>query len=217
MKKCPYCGKEYPDDTTVCPNDQHALVELRSTAAPPPIPPMPPRGPNAPVAPIAPPRRASTPLPTIAIIAIAVGVVGFFFLAVMAGLLLPALAKAKAKAVQINCASNLKQIGLAARIWAGDHNGQLPSTFMDLTNSLASPNIFICPADTLHPRTAAGMPAIWNPANVTYQFLTPGVSLDSVKGQVIVRCPIHGTELLSDGSVRFIRRPTAPNPSTQSQ
>jgi hypothetical protein len=26
MKKCPYCGKEYPDDTVVCPADQNTLV-----------------------------------------------------------------------------------------------------------------------------------------------------------------------------------------------
>lgn len=26
MKKCPYCGKIYPDDAVVCPSDQRALI-----------------------------------------------------------------------------------------------------------------------------------------------------------------------------------------------
>jgi prepilin-type N-terminal cleavage/methylation domain-containing protein len=46
-------------------------------------------------------------------------------IAILAGLLLPALAKAKAKAVRINCVNNLKQVGLSFRMWSDD-NGQYP-------------------------------------------------------------------------------------------
>ncbi len=50
-------------------------------------------------------------------------------IAILAGLLLPALAKAKQKAVRINCASNLKQVALAFRIWEGDNGDKFPQAY----------------------------------------------------------------------------------------
>jgi prepilin-type N-terminal cleavage/methylation domain-containing protein/prepilin-type processing-associated H-X9-DG protein len=46
-------------------------------------------------------------------------------IAILAGLLLPALAKAKQKAIKISCTNNLKQCGLAFRMWSDD-NGSYP-------------------------------------------------------------------------------------------
>lgn len=47
-------------------------------------------------------------------------------IAILAGMLLPALAKAKAKAHGIHCLNNMKQLGIAWVLYADDHNGRLP-------------------------------------------------------------------------------------------
>jgi prepilin-type N-terminal cleavage/methylation domain-containing protein len=47
-------------------------------------------------------------------------------IAILAALLLPALAKANQKALQANCISNLKQVGYAVAMYAGDNNDIVP-------------------------------------------------------------------------------------------
>lgn len=47
-------------------------------------------------------------------------------IAILAAMLLPALSKAKSKALQVNCTSNLKQTGLALNLFIEDNNDWLP-------------------------------------------------------------------------------------------
>ncbi len=47
-------------------------------------------------------------------------------IAILASMLLPALAKAREKAQQANCAGNMKQIGQAAFMYTGDYNNRFP-------------------------------------------------------------------------------------------
>ena len=52
-------------------------------------------------------------------------------IAILAGLLLPALTRAKGKARQIHCASGMRQMGIGFLMYADDNNGSLPSTGHD--------------------------------------------------------------------------------------
>ena len=56
-------------------------------------------------------------------------------IAILAGLLLPALASAKKRAQRVACVSNLKQVGLAFSIYLTDHRERLPDR-RDLKTSL---------------------------------------------------------------------------------
>jgi type II secretory pathway pseudopilin PulG len=48
-------------------------------------------------------------------------------IAILASMLLPALARAKQKAQRISCVNNLKQVGLAYRIWSNDNGDRFPA------------------------------------------------------------------------------------------
>jgi len=69
----------------------------------------------------------------------------FAIIAILAGMLLPALSKAKARAQRLNSVSNLKQIGVAARLFANDHEGRLPVSFEEMMNELSSHKVLVDP------------------------------------------------------------------------
>jgi competence protein ComGC len=122
--------------------------------------------------------------------------------AVMAGLTLPALAKAKDKAQSINCINNLKQIGLAAKIYAVDHDDSFPPDLESMQDELYAPRVLICPKD---PSATGAQGLSWDTFNMeqsSYEYLAAGLKDDGQDpNRVLARCRIHGYVCRMDGSV----------------
>ena len=96
-------------------------------------------------------------------------------LIILAAMFLPALAARKKGGHGSFCLNNLKQIGLAEKMWAGDNRDKFPFevsvtnggtmemndgrnawiNFLVMSNELSTPRILICPADTERPLPAA--------------------------------------------------------------
>lgn len=96
-------------------------------------------------------------------------------------------ATAAERATRIKCINNIKQVGLAARIWANDHGDHLPGDYDTMKAELVTDKVTFCPKD--------GM--------TRYEILSPGVS--ELQPEIVyVRCAIHNNVGMVDGSAQMI-------------
>ncbi|HTD67786.1 MAG TPA: prepilin-type N-terminal cleavage/methylation domain-containing protein [Candidatus Limnocylindria bacterium] len=103
--------------------------------------------------------------------------VSLAILAVLASLLLSSLARAKECARRIQCVSHLKQIGIAAKMFALDHDSKQPwhtrpaeggtygssaatawRNFSAISNELLTPLVLVCPSDKATKQLAGTWP-----------------------------------------------------------
>ena len=123
-------------------------------------------------------------------------------IAILAGMLLPALQQARERARRINCASNLKQIGTAMKLYSSSFNDKLPggparqggNTAGTLKNGygaegleilrsndfLTDYSVFICPSSTTSAGTGTNsLTYAGTSANASYAFVGGMIEGDS--------------------------------------
>ena len=123
--------------------------------------------------------------------------------AVLAMLLLPALAKSRARSSRLGCVSNLKQVGLAFRTWSSDQGDKFPwsvSTnqggtlefantaavfrhYHAVSNELSSPRVLTCEKDQQRRRASSWDQLTSDSVHLSY-FL--GLSADETRPQMIL-------------------------------
>ena len=146
-------------------------------------------------------------------------------LVLLAVFLMPSLGRARESANRVKCASNLRQIGQAAFLYANDHGGHLPP---DLPTILETEDItaevLICPSSDLNKATGATtqqvVASLLAGNHLSYAWTGAGLTTAAPKDVILAfdlerHVPKDSATttginvLLYDGSVTFVNEATA--------
>ena len=153
----------------------------------------------------------------LAIAGLVLGIVAtIFILPLLISILLPSLNRAREAGNRVKCASNLRQLGLAAMMYANENKGAYPPDLPTLykADGQLDPHVLICPATT---HTAAtGTPSFQLGKDLSYVYVGNGLTItapmnavvayeqpaDHTPGQKGPRSA--GNVLFADGHVEFV-------------
>ena len=145
--------------------------------------------------------------------------IGLFVCVCLSSILLPSLNRAREQAQRVKCASNLRQIGQAAQIFANEHNGNFPDTFEPLlTHADLTSEVFVCTSsnDTAAPGpdTKTQAANLARGGHLSYVYVGKGLNALSGPGAtgkaVLAYEPLSNHSngginvLFSDGHVEFV-------------
>lgn len=160
--------------------------------------------------------KSIEPFPGSTMIASDPAITALYLEPTMISVLLPALNRAREQANRVKSASNLRQMGLAAIMYADQHHGKFPPDFATMLDQDLTPAVFVNPRSNSGPPPADPKAAReWVNEQTDYVWLGKGKAVTSVTPETVIAHenlndnPEGVNILFGDGHVEWMTIPEA--------